>query len=363
MSKKKKSATGPNLTNVTYMGRLVVKYGAILLVLLMVGRFALTSFIGFWQAINPPPPPPPTVGFGLLPQVEFPQQLAGNKPSRYELETKTGTLPNLGDRAKVFLMPQSETSLFNDQETKKVANVFGYVFEPQILDTRTYRFIRTQPVNGVFEIDIVDKTFSLKTNTLSRPELLINSQLPDVSSAVTSVKSLLTSSGLLTDDIATVSGEVVFLKLNGDQLVPVLSLSDAQFARVDLMRTPIDGQYLVATPEGGKGTVSAVLGGNLKGPSGLVEMWYQHYPIDYSFYETYPLRSTQNAWEVMQSGEGYIAGGQSLETAVIRHISLGYFDSFESQEFFQPIYIFAGDEGFLGYVSAVDPLQVQKLQP
>ena len=361
MSKHLKS-TGPTLTNVTYIGRLMVKYGLVALVVLIVGRFFLTSLWNFWQALNPPPPPPPSVGFGLLPTVEFPSQLSGDKPGRYSLETKTGTLPGFGDRAKVFLMPESGSSLLNDQETRQVASVFGFVFEPEILTARTYRFVKTQPLNSYLEIDIQDKTFSLKSNYSSHPELFTAASMPDVGTVVKSLKSYLASAQLLTSDLATVSGEVVYLKSVGDKFETAVSLSEADFARVDLLRTPIDGQFQSYTPTGGQGTISAITSSYYEGPSSILEMSYNHHPVDYSHFETYPLRSSQSAWQVLQAGEAYIAGGRNLDQAVVRHIFLGYFDSFESQPFYQPIYVFSGDNGFLGYVSAVDPKYIQEQQ-
>lgn len=350
---------GPTLTNVTYIGRLVVKYGIVSLVVLIVGRFFLTSAINFWRAINPPPPPPPTMGFGLLPKLQFPSQLSGEKPGRYVLETKTGTLPSFGDRAKVFLVPQSGSSLLNDQETRQTAGVFGFVFEPEILDARTYRFVKTQPLNSYLEIDIQDKTFDLKSNYSSHPELYSSPNLPDVSTLVKSLKSYLASAELLTSDLATVSGKVIYLKSAGDKFETAVSLAEADFARVDLIRTPIDGNLLNYSPIGDHGTISAITTGYYDGPSSILEMSYHHHLVDYSHYETYPLRSTQSAWQVLQAGEGYVASGQGLDQAVVRHVFLGYFDSFEFQPYYQPIYVFSGDEGFLGYVSAIDPKYVQ----
>ena len=45
--------------------------------------------------------------------------------------------------------------------------------------------------------------------------------------------------------------------------------------------------------------------------------------------------------------------------AVIRRVYLGYYDDFEEQEYLQPIIVFEGDDGFLGYVHALDQTYVQ----
>jgi hypothetical protein len=35
-------------------------------------------------------------------------------------------------------------------------------------------------------------------------------------------------------------------------------------------------------------------------------------------------------------------------------VFLGYYDDFAEQEYLQPIYVFVGDDNFLGYVSAIE---------
>jgi hypothetical protein len=57
----------------------------------------------------------------------------------------------------------------------------------------------------------------------------------------------------------------------------------------------------------------------------------------------------------MQAGEGYIVDKGENDRAVVRTVKLGYYDDFEEQEYLQPVYIFEGDGGFIGYVSALDP--------
>jgi hypothetical protein len=45
-------------------------------------------------------------------------------------------------------------------------------------------------------------------------------------------------------------------------------------------------------------------------------------------------------------------------------LELGYFESFAPQEYYQPIYIFKGDNNFIAYVEAVaPPTQAPTLTP
>lgn len=353
--------TGPTLTNVTAMGRNVVKYGLIALVLLMVSRFLFNGFAAFWRASHPEPPPPPTVGFGKLPQLRFDAKVENEKPVSYKLETATGTIPEFGDRSKVYFMPNASASLLADQSAKGTAATYGYVFEPESFGAEIYRWSKSQPLLSNLEMNIRTKNISQTTNYLSLPELLSSNQAPSGFDAVKITKSFLSKADLLPEDIATASGEVLYLKSLGGETAPAVSQSDADFIQVDLNRNPIDGIYRMFTPGGYQGTVRAIITGALKGNDSIVDIETNYNTVDYEQVHTYPLRTPRSAWQLLQAGEGYIANKGDSQNAIIRTVTLGYYDDFEEQEYLQPIYIFENeDTGFIGYVSALDPTYIQK---
>lgn len=354
--------SGLTLTDAAYISRRLIKFGAIALAVLIVGRSLLTAFAAYWKATHPAPPPPPTVGFGILPSLVFSEKTTAEKPSSYQLETATGSLPTFPDRAKVYLMQRSVPSLLDDQNGKKVASSFGFVFAPETLTSQVYRFTRSEPLQSTFKINTQTLAFELETDFLSRPDLLLNNQVIDQSQGVSVVKSALGSAGLLPKDVATASGDAIYLKALGDELTPALSYSDADYLQVDLNRTPVDGLYPSYTSEGDKGTIHAVLSGSFSGTNSIVAMEYNFQTVDYSLVHTYPLRSVRMAWQLLQSGEGYVAQKGEYDTAVVRDVVLGYFESPEEQDYFQPIYVFLGDGGFIGYVPAIDQQYLQVAQ-
>jgi hypothetical protein len=349
---------GATLTEITYAGRLLVKFGSMFLVLLMVGRITLNTAISVWKALNPEPPPPPTVGFGTLPTLRFPQRVDIVKPTTYVLETANGSFPDFGDRAKVFFMPQSSLGLLDDEDAKRIASTYNYVFEPEIHNTRMYRWTKSAPINSTLQVDIQSLSYQITTDYLARPALLSNPNLPDNFEAVKMVKKFL-SRIEKAEDIATASGEIVYQKSLGGELDEAVSYSDADFISVDLNRAPIDEKFRMFSPEGYKGTVHAVITGAISGDDGLVHFENNYHDVDYDQVHTYPLRSPRNAWQILKSGEGYIAGYDGPGQAVIRTVQLGYYDDFEEQEYLQPVYVFEGDDGLIGYVSALDPTYVQ----
>lgn len=355
------TTTAPTLTEVTRMGRNGVKFAIIALVSLMVGRVLLNALVAYWKATFPPPPPAPTVGFGKIPAIEFPEQDSADKPSSYRLEMPTNDFPYFGNRYKVFLIPNEPANLLADEKVRQLAAKYDFIFEPEALGSgERYRWTRSEPLNASFEVETRTLNFVMESDYLARPELLSKKDLPENYEAVTRVKNYLNVGGLLAYDIATSSGRVAYLKALGGEVSEAFSLSDADFLQVDIDRQPIDQKYELYGPDGKKGVVSAILSGAFSGIDSIVALEYHHRPVDYYQVETYPPRDTKSAWQLMQAGEGYVADKGTQKEAVIRSISLGYYESWDEQGFLQPIYIFLGDGGFVGYVPAVDSTAIQK---
>jgi hypothetical protein len=211
-------------------------------------------------------------------------------------------------------------------------------------------------------MNIFNLDFELSSEYLSKPELLSNKNLPDDYEAVQRVKNFLKNSDLLPRDIATAAGEIVYLKSLGGELQPAVSYSDADFIQVDLNRIPIDKIHRMYGSEGYKGSVHAVLSGAFKGTNSIVELEYSYQEVDYQQVETYPIRTSQQAFRSLQAGEGYVISDEEVTEAIIRKVTLGYYQADEEQDYLQPIFVFEGDNEFIAYVPAVslEYLQTQE---
>lgn len=353
---------GPTLTNMTRMGRSVVKFGSIALAVMIFGRMLLTAGIAYWKATHPEPPPPPTVGFGILPSLRFPDKMETEKPTSYRLELPTGRFAEFPDRAQVLFMPRPAISLLSDQRAKEVGAVYGFQTDPEIIGVDQYRWTGLEPLVSTFDLNIEMLTFDLETDYLSRPELLLETELPDGIGAVKTTKTFLGRAELLPPDVATSPGEIVYKKSLGGELVDAVSVSDADFISVDITRYPIEGKYRMYTPGGLQGTIHTVLSNGVSAFDGIVSFDFFHHQVDYTLTHTYPLRPVAQAWEMLQAGQGFVAEKGVADVATIREVELGYYDDFEYQQYLQPIYVFKGD-GFIGYVSAIDSRWVTPPNP
>lgn len=347
-------STGFTLSDATDFGRKALLALGIGIIVYLVLRMLFIAAVNYYRAMNPPPPPPPTVGFGRLPSLNFPEQANDAWPEKFVLETPRSRLPQFGDRAKVFAMEVPTPSLLADDRARTIAASYGFRTQPELLDANNYRWIKNQPIEYIFEVNLINYNFVLRSDYQTRPELVAAKSLPEKHEAVQAVKTYLNKSDSLQKDVATASGQVSYVRVLAGKVLPAVSLSDANFVQVDLHRVPVDGEIEMYSPKGGAGIVSALITGALDGDNRIVQISNHQQKVLYELVHTYPLKPINQAWSEVKDGLGYVASGEGLEEVTIRDIRLGYFDSFDDQEYLQPIYVFSGDDNFSAYVHAIN---------
>lgn len=349
--------TGLTLTQASFFARQTIKFGAFAIVFIIVGQMFLSAFTTYWRTVHPTPPPPPTVGFGILPAPQFKTKTKStvHQPKNYKLETATIGLGHFPNQLKVYLMPKKAPNLLDHENALKLAKRYGFVFKPETIDDTHYRWIKPGKLTQTFDLNIISHTFDYKTDFLDKPELLLESkELPTKYAAVELVKGFLRQSGPLARDIATASGQTRYLKIVGNDLEPALAASEADLMQIDINRLPIDQRYQTYTQQGEQGIIHALLSGYGHGISQIVKLNNHYYPIDYLTYETYPLKNVKEAWNLLVADHGYIAAYRSKrDTVVVREVELGYYDDLNGSQYLEPIFVFKGDDGFLGYVPAI----------
>lgn len=345
----------PSLTDIAFYARGFIKYGAFLLMFLIVGRVLLNISTAIYKVLNPPKPPGPTNGFGTLPAVVFPQ--GTSTITSYSLQTKNGGFPVLENQLPVYLMPLAKATLFSLDQSKQVASSLGYVFAPDQIDAVHYQWKRTTPITSTLIMDIVNRNFTLTMDWASDPNFLAAKNLPQASAAQIDAKNILRTANLLTPDVATSEARATYLKAAGTDYAPAVSQSEADFVQVDVFRSPILQKFQILRYDPTLGAARLIFSGNSARDKKIVLMNYLHFPIDYEQFETYRLITPAEAWAQLQAGKGYVALVDAGTTdAIIRNVALAYYDSDTPQNYLQPMYVFTGDNNFYGYVSAVAPL-------
>jgi hypothetical protein len=308
--------------------------------------------IAYWKSLYPDPPPPPDVKFGKLPKLLFPQKIAPQ--FSYTLETRTGDLPQtLPDQYKVYFMPIKKPSLLAYDSAKELATRLDFITEPNKLSETEYRFDAVETINSTLTMNIITGAFILDRKWQSDPAFTTATLYLTEDQAVDQVYNFLSRIGLLTEDLQGGTFNVAPLKADIGELTSAPSLSKAQFVRVNLFRAPVDETPIVNASTD-KGLVSAILAFQREDNRQFVRVDYNYFPVDLEQSASYPLITPEEAWSRMQSGGGYIASyREGASSATIREVRLAYYDADIPQQFLQPVYVFEGDDGFVGYVPAI----------
>lgn len=344
------------LTETAYYTRRSIAIGGILLVGFIVVKISFNLAKNIWSKLNPPPPPPPTMAFGKLPKIKFPDK-SSDEPTpelSFRLETIEGSLPALPNIGKVYFMPIGKANLLALERTSEKVRKMGFTTQPQGLNESTYRWTSKDSPPVTLEMNIYTGKLHLRYPYEIDQELLTSKNLPSNEQAKAEAKNFLKNNQFLTAELEEGETQLSYWDLAPSGLVPVLSLSEADFIRADLFRANLDElKILPANPK--ESLVNFLFSGSRQSNKRTVEIEYTHFPVEKESFATYPLKPIATAWQEMQGKKGYIAhlGENQNGQIVIRRIYLAYYDPGESQNYLQPIYVFEGDREFFGYVPAM----------
>ena len=339
-----------SLTQVSITARKIIRYGIFFVIFLIVARILFGIGSGLYRRFFPAPPPPPTVTFGKLPKLPFPQKDKVNLT--YILETPEGGLPILPTQSKIFFMPKLAPNLLSLDVAREKANSLGFLPTEQAVSQTIYKFSHKDSP-AVLEMNIVNGNFSISYDLKTDPSP-IERKPPAPEVAAAAVRSYLSSADLLPEDLTGPTANE-FLRIETDKLIGALSLSDSDLIRINFFRKTHDDLPSL-TSEPNKGNVWSIVSGAREREKQIIAAEYHYFPVDEGKFSTYPIKTSQIAWDELSAGGAFVAspGGNSEGGAVtIRRVYLAYYDAGGYTEFFQPIVVFEGDNGFVAYVPAV----------
>ena len=339
-----------SLTRIAYYTKKIIRWGIIGSLGLIILKAGYAVGKNIWEQLHPPPPPPPTVAFDKLPRLQFPEK-EPLKDLEFELETPTGELPAFFDQAKVYLSPYQKPSFLAPERAKEQAAKLAFSEKPEIISEEIFRWTKKSPLNSLLEMDIFTGAFTFSYNWQGENIILTPQNPPKKEQAIREAKSFLNKLGTMESDLVEGKSEAVYLKASGTKMIPAPSLSEADFTKVEIFRKDIE-EFSVLTADPEKGIVSIIISG-AGGAKRIIEVDFNYFPVNYESPSTYPIKSSIKAWEALKNGQAFIANWKGPRKIIIRRVYLAYYDSWEPQEFLQPIFVFQGDDDFFAYVPAI----------
>lgn len=337
----------PTLSQLTGETRTIFKVLGIILGVI----FLFFIVVTIKNILFPAPPPPPTVSFGKLTPPDLP---LSSKIYDYKIETVTNSLPNVVSQERVYKIEGEQADLLAlSRATDKVRQV-GFTDPGTKISDNVYQWTDSD-TGRTLTMNIMDNNFNMVSNFLqtNTPQFVGNAN-----TAISAAKDFLSKMNLYKDDFDDSKTQVALFSVNNFSLIPATSLSNTQVVRVSFFQKDIKG-IPIFYPQTLISPVNFLIG-NVKGENQVIEanFFYQK-PSETS--STYPLKTTQQAFNELKSGKAYIASylGQGNSVS-INKIYLGYFFSERRQAYLMPIIVFEGSDGFLAFVSAVKDEWVSK---
>jgi len=340
------------LTQTAIMTRKIIRFALYAMVFLVVGKIVLDLTIGIYRKIFPPPPPPPTVSFGKLPALPFPEN-QGLPELSITVETPDGKLPEFPTQMKVYFMPKPSQTQLNLDEVRKMAAKLGFSPDGQKEEGSEiiYRFLHKSALS-LLRTNILSGAFSITYDLPADPGVLERvPPAPEI--AVSQVRSYLSQANLLPEDL-TGPTKHEFLRAESGRFVTAIALSDADVVKANLFRKDYE-KYPSLTLNPDEGNVWFMIGGSQERDKYIIAGEFHYFAVDENKTATYPIKTSNTALEDLAGKKGYVAkmGTNDSGKVVVRRIYLAYFDPGEPSDFFQPIVVFEGDNGFVAYVPAV----------
>lgn len=355
-----------SLTETAKVTRKVIRYGAIAFVAISLLWIIGGAAIRYYRALNPTPPPPPTMDFGLLPPVNFPKE--SGRP-KLTLELPTGVVPKFPDRMNVYYAPTKRSGFLDAQTGIDTARALGFTFNPDMPSETNYVWTNQDQLASRLKMDIVSGHFTLTRQWQNNPALLSLTNFTSDQQVISDVTNYLRKASLLPNDVDR-EQKVTYLKAVTGKLVPTISLSEADFVQIDFFRSnlvtidkdtkKVASSYSFYRLDPDHGLIRTIESGSRDAGDKIVSLDYNYTIVEYAKSGTYPTKTGDAAWQEFSSGGGFVTDKSPKTGSVaIRRVLLGYFDS-PSQNYAMPIFVFLGDQGFVGYVSAVTDMVIKK---
>lgn len=348
-----------SLTETAFYARRTINWVILGVIAYIILRIVWSLTVFFLIILFPPQPPPPNHRFGKLPQLVFPIQASPSAQLSYHLETIEGAVPKASGSATVYFMPKAAPNLLALTNTQEFAQKLQFNPTPIQESKNIYRFNDTEFPLRRLRFDIVTSNFIIRYGFEQDFSVFSQKNLPSQEIIIQETLNLLDSNLRFHEDLDKSSPSVSYLRLSGNSLVPTTSLSQSDAVRVDIFRKSI-GTMPVVTPTNTEAAISIIFTGSTIMKKHIIQFAYTYWPVDYQMSATYELKTSDEAWRELNDGRGYIAKYPiNSSSVVVRNVYLAYYDSFESQTYLQPIFVFEGDGGFVGYVPAIDPMWVE----
>lgn len=291
--------------------------------------------------------------FGTVPPPEV-LNASSSAKFTFTIDTVEGRPVTSTEAAKIFLLPKPLTSLnFKDRSYAMATNVG---FDTQVTThTKLGTTFNFKDDKRDLSVDITNFNFSYQYTFQSDPGLFADAQPIDPENATTAAVEFLNKMDRYPAELAQGKTNKIYFKYDPatGNLANVSDPKDANVVEVDFYRPDIDGLPIVTSSYyNSQNYVTLMSNGN---GTTILRAQIKFYDKSTAQVGTYPVITGDVAYlDKLQKGQGIVVAVDQAATVIkIKKMFVGYLDPTEYQPYLEPVYVFLGDNNFVGYVPAV----------
>lgn len=345
-----------SLTEVSYYSRKFAPFAILIGVVILILFYSFKLLLLFGD-LNRPKVIQINPIFKELRPIDFSEATRSGEHT-YVMDTVEGEPVTATDTAKVFFIPKSPFRFGYKEKISLMAKNLG--FDDNAMDYKL-NSSKNEAIftdkKRTFTVDITNYNFKFNQDITISPDLFVKNGVPDKDSAQNKAIDFLKSMDRYPDDFAKGKMNVIFMQYDtaSSKSAVLQDNKSANMVEVDFYRADIDGQFPVVSPK------------YFNSPNYVImvqvgDQGYQVVGAQVHFFEKsegqvgiYPVIDGKTALEKLATGSGYIVSGADKATSrvSVKQMFMGYYDPDTYQDYLQPVYVFLGDNNFVGYVPAV----------
>lgn len=271
----------------------------------------------------------------------------------FTLDTIEGKPVTATESAKIFFFPAPTAKFGYREKLYLIAKTLGFDAESMRyqLNGREATFDNGKQI---LTVDVSNFNFSYEYRFASDDAEFRYTSNPTKSISETKASDFLKSIGRYPEEFAQGKTNTIFVYYTPSikQMRIVEKSQEANASEVDFYTPDIDGISVISSryPNSQNYVVMSFHNNDIK----ILKAQVKFYDRSQEQFGVYPLKSAEKAYEELRSGKGFVTHF-SVETnnIAIKKMFLAYLDTPSYQTYLQPVYVFLGDNDFVGYTPAL----------
>lgn len=271
----------------------------------------------------------------------------------FTLDTIEGQPITATATAKVVLFPPAKFQFDYLPKVYLMAKTLG--FDTEVVK---HKLVNNEAIfqdsKQKLSIDINTYNFRYDYDFRKDTDLVNGAETPDQEAAQNTAINFLKSIDRYPQDLAMGKTNPVFMYYDKESSTAGIidSPQESNMIEIDFYRPDV-AQYPAVSPSYFNSQNYVMLMPNQSGAK-VISAQVRFFETSTTQIGVYPLISGQRAYEKLLAGNGILVSeGSGKKNITIKKMFLGYFDPDVYQDYYQPVYVFLGDDNFVSYVPAV----------